>query len=191
MPAAEESAQYANAEEVLTAIQALSDHDYAKLMMIARIFCKRRRFSTSVLEPEELLSQAFAKTLHLEKRWNKKVALLRHLDRAMENISGHLAAQRNKIVPFPEGLEPSPQQRGQEPTEDGADEMLMQNEDVEHLLRTIFGDDTQAAEIFVLRAEGFGASQIQRDLKLTTSSYETVTKRMRRKISAYLNQQNT
>src|SRR5208283_886361 len=132
MPAAAgEASQHATAEEVGRAVESLSKDDYAKLMLIARSFCKSRRFSTSVMEPEELLAEAFAKTLQLDKKWNKRISFIRHLDRAMENISGHLARERRKIVPFPEGLEPSPEQRGEPMIEDGADEKLMRKEEVE------------------------------------------------------------
>jgi hypothetical protein len=32
--------------------------------------------------------------------------MVKHLDRAMENISGHLVRERMKIVAFPDGLKP-------------------------------------------------------------------------------------
>lgn len=188
--AAGEAAQYATADEVSRAIEALTNEDYAKLMLIARSFCKSRRFSPSVLETEELLAEAFAKTLQLDKKWNKRVSFLKHLDRAMENISGHLAKERKKIVPFPEGLEPSPHQRGEEPTEDAADEMLMRKEDLETILEAVFGDDKEAAGIFMLRAEGFQASEIQTKLSMTATRYETIAKRIRRKILSYFKQSN-
>lgn len=185
-----EAAQYATANEVSRAIDALTDEDYAKLMLIARSFCKSRRFSPSVMEPEELLAEAFAKTLQLDKKWNKRVSFLKHLDRAMENISGHLAKQRKKIVPFPQGLEPSPEQRGEEPTEDAADEMLMRKEDLEVILEAVFGDDKEGSDIFMLRAEGFQASEIQAKLSMTKIRYEAIAKRIRRKILFYFKQSN-
>jgi len=184
--AAGEAAQHATAEEVARAIEALSKDDYAKLMLIACSFCKSRRFSTSVMEPQELLAEAFAKTLQLDKKWNKRISFIRHLDRAMENISGHLARERNKIVPFPEGLEPSSEQRGETPMEDGADEKVMRKEEIEALLADVFADDTEAAHIFMLRVEGFQASEIQTKLSMSSTKYEAIAKRIRRKISSYL-----
>jgi hypothetical protein len=61
------ASDYACLEEVEEAIRALTDADHAKLMLIARAFCKNRRLASSVMEPEELLSEAFAKTLQQEK----------------------------------------------------------------------------------------------------------------------------
>ena len=113
----------------------------------------------------------------------RRVSFIRHLDRAMENISGHLARERKKVVPFPEGLEPSPEQRGEPPLEEGADEKLMRREEVEALLIEVFVDDKEAATIFILRAEGFQASEVQTKLSLSLDKYEAVAKRIRRKIS--------
>src|SRR5258706_4994619 len=87
---ADEAGHYASAEEVEVAVLGLTNDDHAKLLLIARSFCKNSRLYTSVMEPEELLAEAFAKTLQVEKKWNKRISIVRHLDRAMENISGHL-----------------------------------------------------------------------------------------------------
>src|SRR5260370_32184909 len=108
-----ESQQYATRVEVEEALGALADADYVKLIMIAALFCSKRRLALSVCEPKELLNQAVLKTLECEdgKRWNKKVSMVRHLDRAMENISGHLVRERMKIVAFPDGLKPRSEER--------------------------------------------------------------------------------
>jgi DNA-directed RNA polymerase specialized sigma24 family protein len=181
---------YATPAEVEAAMQALIDEDYAKLMMIAGVHCKDRGFTPSVLEPGELLAEAFKATLKPRgKRWNKRVTFTKHMDRAMENISGHMVKDRQHIVPFPGGLEPSPEQLGEPPLEAGPDEHLMSEQEINALLRSIFGDDHEAAKIFVLRAEGFMATDIKRTLQLSASNYEAVTKRIRRKISIFLKTQ--
>jgi DNA-directed RNA polymerase specialized sigma24 family protein len=183
-----EAANYATAEEVVSAISALTDEHYAKLMLIAGSFCKRRQFTPSVMEPGDLFGEAITKTLQLAKKWNKRISIVRHLDRAMENISGHLVRGRKNIVPFPDGLEPSAEQRGEPPVVQGADEVLMTKEEINAHLVDIFGNDTEAARIFCLRAEGFQAADIQQNLNITPQKYEAVAKRIRRKIALALNQ---
>lgn len=91
-PITGDTPQYATRAEVEAGLAALNASDHAKLAIIAAFFCKERRLALSVIEPQELLSEAVLKTLQCEegKRWSKKVSLLKHLDRAMENISGHL-----------------------------------------------------------------------------------------------------
>jgi DNA-directed RNA polymerase specialized sigma24 family protein len=182
-----EAGHYAIAEEVDKALRGLTDDDYIKLMLIARSFCKSRRLSISVMEPQELLAEAFAKTLQLEKKWNKRVSIIKHLDRAMENISGHLVRKRKKIDTFPEGLEPNAEQRGPHPMEDGADEALMRKEEIRAHLKAVFGADTEAANVFSLRTEGFQAAEIQSNLGLPHTKYEAIARRIRRKIALYLN----
>jgi DNA-directed RNA polymerase specialized sigma24 family protein len=189
MPAAAgEEAQHASVEEIEEALTGLTPDDHAKLLLIARGFCKSRHLSTSVMEPEELLAEAFARTLQREKKWNKRVSIIKHLDRAMENISGHLVRERKKIDAFPEGLEPSLEQRGSVETVGGADETLISAEEARILLAEIFGDDKEAARIFELRLDGFQASEIQANLGIDPLKYEAIAKRIRRKIALHLNQ---
>lgn len=185
--AAGEAGQYATAQEVEKALLELKDEEHTKLMLIARSFCKSRRLATSVMEPQELLAEAFAKTLRLDKKWNKRISIVRHLDRAMENISGHLVRERKKIDSFPQGFEPSAEQRGPIQTIDGADEALMRTEEVQQLLSEVFGDDTEAASIFDLRLQGFQAAEIQAQFGLSATGYDSVARRIRRKIALHLN----
>src|SRR4051794_16033000 len=73
--------QYATHGEIEAALDALSDADYSKLMMIAASYCRQRRLTFNASEPKELLNQAVLKTLECEegKRWNKNVTMVRHL----------------------------------------------------------------------------------------------------------------
>lgn len=187
---AAEAANYASLDEVEKAIHALTDTDYAKLMLIAKYFCKKRKFSPSVMQAEELLSEAFAKTLAMDKKWNKRVSMVRHLDRAMENISGHLARERNKIVSFPDGLAPKYSEKPEYVSEESGAETLISKEEVQGILKAVFADDTEAAEIFKLRAEGFQSVDIQTKLDMSVLKYEAVARRIRRKIFTYLIKEN-
>lgn len=178
--------QYATRPEVEAALNGLSDADYAKLMMIAASYCRQRRLTYSACEPKELLNQAVLKTLECEKgkRWNKKVSIVRHLDRAMENISGHLVRERMKIVAFPDGLRPENYELQTSPLpDDGADA-----EKVAVLLKAVFGKDDLARQIFVMRAEGLCPDDIQKRLAITAQEYETINRRILRKISQFVTQ---
>jgi len=184
------SKTYAGRDEVEKAIRNLSDEDHAKLLMIAKSFCRRRRFSSSVMEPEELLSEAVMKSLQLYKKWNTKISIVRHLDRAMENISGHLAGERSKILPFPDGLRPD----GPEPVDDEvpmlAEEVAESAEKSNQLLASVFGDDDEAKAVFVMRANESTIPEILTKHRLTEQQYETITRRIRRKLFQFLNPQN-
>lgn len=181
--AALETQQYATRVEVEDGLHALTEADYAKLMIIAAFFCRQRRLAVSVCEPKELLNQAVLKTLECEegKRWNKQVSMVRHLDRAMENISGHLVRERMKIVAFPDGLKPEKDDSKVHQAADAGTEAAK----VSALLKSVFGDDNQAEEVFVFRAEGFRPSEIQARLGINAQEYETVNRRILRKISQF------
>lgn len=187
--AATESQQYATRVEVEEGLLALSDADYVKLMMIAVSFCRQRRLASSVCEPNELLNQAVLKTLECEggKRWNKNVSLIRHLDRAMENISGHLVRARMKIVAFPDGLKPDQDDsQSYQP-----DNTAVEAEKVASLLKSVFGEDERAKEVFMLRrAEGFRPEEVQTRLRISALEYETINRRILRKISHFLKHPN-
>jgi hypothetical protein len=179
--------RYATAEEVEAAAGALTNEDYTKLMLIATSFCKRRRLEPNVMEPKELLSEAVLRTLRLDKKWNKAVSFLKHLDRAMENISGHLVRElvreRNKMVAFPNGLAPEDTSNADTAQQVSHDETIATREEAETAIKAVFGDDDIAIRVFKRRVEGYEASEIQSQLCLTGTQYEAIVKRIRRKIT--------
>ncbi len=187
--AAEGPGEHASETEVEAALHGLTADEHLKLHVIAKSYCRSRGFSISVLEPTELLSEAILKTLQRDKKWNKNVSIVKHLDRAMENISGHLAAKRSKIIPFPNGLSP-----GEEHERDfnapPAQEELTKQESEDVLLKQVFGNDEQAKRIFVRRAEGFSVPDILTEFQLTAAQYETVARRMRRRFLKFATQFN-
>jgi DNA-directed RNA polymerase specialized sigma24 family protein len=177
--------QYATPAEVEQALDALSPSDYTKLMIIAAAFCRKRFLAHSVCEPKDLLHQAVLKTLKSGKgkRWNKQVSIIKHLDRAMENISGHLARTQSKTASSPKGLE-------REANEDEAYTPANPSEEAEKvaaLLNDVFGDDDRAKEIFLLRKiDQLHPNEIQARLKISKTEYETVNRRILRKLSQHL-----
>ena len=176
--------QYATRVEVEEGLKSLTPTDHAKLMMIARVFCRRRRLSSSVMEPEELLSEAVLKSLQCEeegKRWNKSISLVRHLDRAMENISGHLVKKQARVVSFADGLHPDDDQVSEEAAED----ILTESEGLASRLKSIFGDDLQASLVFQKRMQELRPNEIQLALSLSPKDYETINRRILRKITLY------
>ena len=58
---------------------AIARYEESCSVLIARAFCKSRRLASGVMEPEELLSEALAKTLRREKKWNKQISMVRQV----------------------------------------------------------------------------------------------------------------
>jgi len=180
---APDSRRYATRTEVEEGLSRLSEQDHAKLMMIARIFCRDRHLATGVIEAEELLSQAVLKTLQCDdgKRWNKDISLIKHLDRAMENISGHLVKERTKIVSFSDGLRPDEDSLHT----DGFDDQAAEDEDLTLKLQAVFGEDGQSSQVFRLRMEDLRPNEIQGKLGINAKEYQTINRRILRKISLF------
>lgn len=178
----EEERCVASAVEAREAIEGLSDADYAKLMLIARGFA-RTRIRGSVVEPEDLLQEAVAKTLDGRRTWNRSVSILKHLDRVMESDAGHVAEKQATHAPgpIPEGAD--------EPAASAPDPSIavVAQDELDDLLG-LFAGDEQALDVVHLRREGFSASEIQQELGMSKTRYETVTKRIRRRVAKNLSE---
>lgn len=177
-----ESGHYATTGEAHDAIQHLQNSDFVKLMIIARSFTRRRLYG-AVVDPEDLLQEAITKTLAGRRRWNRDVSIVRHLDRVMESDSGHLAerraleAQRFRehmqplyVHPEPVAREPSPEAR------------LRACETLDNVL-AFFAEDERALQLIRLKGDDFSASEIQQKLGMSRTEYDTVTKRIRRRLA--------
>lgn len=178
-----ESTRYATREEVHDAIQDLQESDFAKLMLIARSFARKRRLNATDAEPGDLLQEAIAKTLDGRRRWSREVNIVRHLDRVMESDSGHFVERRAMeakqgrehmydpdLLPEPPSLEPSPETR-------------VQNRDALDNVLASFAGDEQALRLIRLKGDDLSASEIRRQLGMSKTEYDTVTKRIRRRVA--------
>ena len=170
--------QYATSQEARTAIEHLQNTDYTKLMLIARSFAIRLR--GTVANPEDLVHEAIVKTLDGRQRWKRSVSILKHLDRVMESDSGHmaekqaahgtsqlLAGQAESAAQFPD-----PETR------------LTALDELDELL-ALFTEDKAVLELLHLKGGGLSASKIQRELGMGTTQYDTVTKRIRRRLAKH------
>lgn len=176
------SQEVATPQEARHAIESLGPSDYAKLVLIARSFA-RTRLQGTVVEPVDLLHDAIVKTLDGRRRWNKNVTIIKHLDRIMESDSGHVAEHRvaHGAERLPDGeLEPAAQL---------TDPMtrLSAVEELEDLL-DLFANDKMALNLLLLKSHGLSAFEIQRELGIGKTQYETATKRIRRHFAQHLSE---
>ena len=178
-----ESTQYATREEAHDAVQDLQKSDFAKLMVIARSFTKKRRLNGVDAEPDDLLQEAIVKTLDGRRRWSRGVRIIRHLDRVMESDSGHLAERREleakrgrdhlydpDLHPESASLERSPEDRVRD--RDALDNAV-----------AWFAGDKQALQLIRLKGDAVSASEIRCELGMSKTEYDTVTKRIRRRVA--------
>ncbi len=172
--------QYATPQEVRDAIESLRPSDHAKLILIARSFC-RTRVAGTVIEPSDLLHEAIPKTLEGRRRWSKEVSIIKHLDRVMESDSGHITEQ--SIAHGTESLEDCEV----EPASPLFDPLIRLSvyEQFNEML-DLFKNDKMARDLLLLKSQEFSASEIQRKLGIEKVEYETITKRIRRHYAQHL-----
>ena len=164
--------QFATVEEARGAIQGLQPADHVKLMIIAKFFAGLRIVG-SVIEPEDLLHDAIVKTIDGTRRWNKKVSIIRHLDRVMESDSGHAAKKAQRTESLEAGdVEP----KAQTPS---IYSQLIAKEQLEAVLPLLEGDK-KALDILRLKGDGFTASEVRSKLGMSEKEYNTVSRRIRR-----------
>jgi len=182
-PPAESSAtaseEVATVQEVEGAIWELSPEDLEKLMLIANHFCRYRGISNRTMEPEELLGEAIRCTLTLRKKWRRGISIIRHLDRAMENISGHTLdrAYRESAPVDREGIVVAIEDFAIA-TDSVSDEVDLN--ETYNIVKKAFADDPEAWSVLKLRMMEHSAEQIRETLTLSDCEYETVAKRIRR-----------
>lgn len=173
--------RFATPQEARDAIEGLLEADYAKLMLIAKGFVKER-LQDSLVEPDDLVQEAITKTLGNRRRWNRSVSIIKHLDRVMESDAGHEAERRAvsdlRLLPEDDETEPAAQQPGPEARLAALDE-------IEGLL-ALFLDDHTALGLLHLKGNDLSASEIQQALGIGKTEYDTITKRIRRRLAKHI-----
>jgi DNA-directed RNA polymerase specialized sigma24 family protein len=170
----------ASEAEVRAAIEGLSKADNTKLMLIARGFA-RTRIRDSLVEAQDLLQEAIVKTLDGRRAWKRNVSILKHLDRVMESDAGHIAERR---ATQPSDIIPESADEPASPAADPSVQIVAQQELAD--LLGLFAGDEQALKVLNFKREGFSASEIQQELGISKTHYDTVTKRIRRSVARHL-----
>lgn len=166
----------ATTSEVREAIKSLKPADYVRLMLLAKVFAKTRIRGT-VVEPDDLVQDAIAKTLEGHRHWKKGVSILQHLGRVIESDSGHVAEKHASHGPIPI------EEGSCEPVAHAPNPMAQMeaHQELEMLLEP-FEEDETALQVLRLKSRGFSPSEIQRELGFGRTQYETVLKRIRRRL---------
>ena len=174
------SSEYATPSEVAHAINSLTAADYKKLMWVATHWWIRRCLQTRWADPADLLHDAVAATLAGRKHWRKaSVPIAKHLSRAMDNISGHLVAKGIKHTAACDAIG----REHQDATSGGMIQNGVAAREELGIIHDIFSGDTQALELVRLKALGKTASEIRAQMGIDNTQFDTVTKRIRRKLA--------
>lgn len=185
---------YATRDEVENAIRNLSTGDRKKLMVSAIFWWKKFGLQHSGMAPEDLLQEALYRSLKDEdaRRWPKHVSFNKFISRSIESIASHCL---EKIVSEDTKSDSQEIENILVSEEDGQlstlgvnprfDEQIQAQQELDDL-KEFFGEDVRAFNALVMRACGMDAIEIQEELKADKTEWETIRKRIQRKLATYL-----
>jgi hypothetical protein len=174
----EEIDKFYTSEDATEAIRNLSAEQKRRLEAAAR---RRAWFSGDQMG---LLHDAIASTAMGRRRWNRSVDIVRHLDKVMQSITSNTAKRRKVASDNIEELSMRDEWRDEEPSTEDALEMREIREEQRAKAIELCGDDWEMQ----LLVEGLLDNSTPEELVELfgdKTSYETVRKRMNRKINNY------
>ena len=187
-------ARTATLEEIEDAIRGLSPADMARLEGFAAARARGLGAAGMDLDAAGLLNDALKKTLQGARRWRpKNVGFVGHLLGVIRSDVSHRgdqvtrgrptvssAADSRRVDDDGGTADPVEDYAGDTPTAEREAAAREQLEALAHL----FADDDDVSLIIEALAEAMTGPEIQKDLGISKTEYETVMKRMRRKARA-------
>lgn len=172
--------RYASEDEVAIALAALSAADDIRLARIAQL----RTRGLPELDWRDLLHDAIARALDGTRRWPAEVPFVVFVAGIMRSLASE--AWRARAYASPYTSTPNPEEAG--PLADFADpapdpERTIVARDLVTRLGELFSDDQEARAILTGLAEGLTPSEIETHFGLTSTTYDSARRRMRRKIA--------
>ena len=188
----------ADSEEVLRAVNALSEVKLLKLHEMAEFLAYTLRRQPWGMSADDLLQEATTRLLEGTRKWKpEKVDLVGLLWGIMKSIvSGlresaegqeQIALESDLLVTGPDGkTPPSPLQKVADPRPDPERMLILREaqtqEKIFQVIEELFVDDPLPAFIFSERKRGTKGSEIMSVMGLTRQQYDTAVRRMFRAI---------
>jgi DNA-directed RNA polymerase specialized sigma24 family protein len=176
------SEEYATDAEVEAAVRALAPADGVRLAKIARFRALALAGLGIGMSGEDLLQDTILCTLDGRKRWRKSVKFVTHLIRAIQNIASHAReAQAGRTMVMVAVAEPDGPSDGVVVASHASDaERLAAVGEQFALIEKTFEGDDEVGLVVECMARGMNGPEVQRDLNITQTEYETIMKRLRR-----------
>jgi DNA-directed RNA polymerase specialized sigma24 family protein len=190
----DEADQYASLEEAAEALAGLAESDIKKLMIVAKYWFRLFPLRAGYGGPDDLLQNAVLQTLRGKRRWRiSVVSIVKHLDRSIESIARNTPAKIKKdtraeraahALDEPHAKPTDTTSRSHFPPSSTPESQLVARDEL-RAIEELFVDDEEALDVVRFRALGMEASQIQRELGIDNRKWETLRKRVQRKLIKY------
>lgn len=181
---------YLSTEEAIGALERLSQADMIKLRVLADL----RASGLPGNDGDDLLQTALERMVEGNRRWPRGLGGVRFLDQVMRSIaSEHRQADRREkqhmnVIPA-SGLDLAdsddpdcPEDVFERTRGDdvGADQMLIAKQTLREI-ESLFPEE-HLLGVVLWRAEGYSPEEIQRELGMSQTDYETASKTIRRRV---------
>jgi len=174
--------EYATDAEVEAAIGALSDADNVRLAKVASFRARALAGLGLGISGDDLLQEAIIRTLTSDRRWRKSVTFVKHLIATVGSIANHAPDELKEGVVVPATSEDSKGLLDGAPAFSrmaDAERVAAANEQLKKIEK-LFEDDDEVSLVLADLAKGMTGPEIQADLNLTPTDFETIMTRLRR-----------
>ncbi|MCM0754228.1 hypothetical protein M7784_03080 [Desulfovibrio aminophilus] len=174
-------------EEFDQQLQGLSQADNHRLMKIAAIYATQCDFS-----PDELLQEAVTRALEGRRHCPRDVRAVPFLAEVMRSIradANKAAGRKPALVSLASLTEAGYDPPAPSATPEELWHSKHRFKDLWDEIRTIFHDDELAIDILEYVAAGYEGGEIQKDLRLDKTTYESKRKFIRRRIDRHFRQE--
>jgi len=174
--------EYATDGEIVAAIDALSTADTLRLSKVAAFRARGLAAFGLGTSADDLLQEAIARTLNGSRRWRKTVKFVTHLTQTIRSIANHAREELKGGAVVPATSDDA------EGTLDGVS-VWSATPDPERAAAAIeqldkisesFESDAEVGLILTRLARGMTGPEIQANLDITQTEYETIMTRLRR-----------
>lgn len=181
---------YYTREEAERQLGALTDAQWARLERLA----SWRALESAEYSWRDLLQDALLKIIEGHRRWPRKMGVAAFISEVMRSlVSAHAKSTERKrghadVRSAVELASPEPDREHdvvQEHRDDSSSpEDIARAEQVLGQVREFFANDEEAWDVLEWMSEGFARAEVQQEFELTDTAYDTITKRIRRKLAS-------
>ncbi len=168
--------------EIETAIRALSDVDHFRLRKVASFWARGIAGMGLGIGADDLLQEAMKRTVAGERHWKKKVTLVKHLVETMRSITNHARDELKGAVVVPATTEDAAGRLdgvGLFSQISDGERIAAANEQLAQVAEK-FATDDEVGLVLEGLAQAMPGPEIQQDLNISPTEYETIVTRLRR-----------
>lgn len=174
----------ASIDEIIDALNSLSDADIRRLEMAARF----RTIGHNELDWRDLFNEAVTRLLNGSRKWPQDVTLVTFLFETMRSIiSDYRRGRKNSPILLETELQSGDSQSHDvvENTPDLTDDPERQASAAETLakIEAVFRDDSEAMLVIIGMASGKSPTEIQEEANMNPTRYSTTQRRVRRALA--------